>query len=240
MLATRRTLLFGMSCFAGVIAAQRVQAEAYPSRPIHLIVGFAAGGANDVLARILGDKLGGILGQPVVVEDRGGAAGTIGAGAVARASPDGYMLLSASVSNIVLAKSIVPNVPYDALTDFTPIIHAASVPLVLVVPEASPFRSVADLVAAAKAKPGVLNFSSGGVGTSVHLAGALFNSAAGIDVVHIPFNGDGPAVVALLANDVSMMFAAQPSVASFIQSDKLRPLAVASAKRLASLPNVPT
>ena len=241
MLATRRALLFGLSCAAGVIVtARRVQAEAYPGRPIHLIVGFAAGGANDVLARLLGDKLTGILGQPVVVENRGGAAGTIGAGAVARANPDGYMLLSASVSNIVLAKSIVPNVPYDPLTDFSPIIHTASVPLILVVPESSPFHSVADIVAAAKAKPGALNFASGGVGTSVHLAGVLFNNAAGIDMVHIPYNGDGPAVVALLANNVSMMFGAQPSIASFIQSGQLRPLAVASAKRLASLPDVPT
>jgi tripartite-type tricarboxylate transporter receptor subunit TctC len=242
MLFARTAVIIAWCVAAGAMATAGATAQAgtYPSTTIHLIVGFAPGGASDVLARLLADKLTVILGQPVIVENRGGAAGTIGAGAVSRANPDGYTLLSASVSNIVLAKSIIPNVPYDPLSGFTPIILTASAPLILVVPKSSPFGSVADLVAAAKAKPGTLNFSSGGVGTSVHLAGALFNQMAGVDILHIPFNGDAPAVVALLANSVSMTFAAGPSVISLLQSGDLRPLAVAAARRLSSMPNVPT
>jgi tripartite-type tricarboxylate transporter receptor subunit TctC len=242
MLTAKRLLPIVVYCMAALLTpfVTAAQADDYPSRTIHLVVGFAPGGANDVLARLLADKLGVILGQPVVVDNRGGAAGTIGASAVARANPDGYTLMSASVSNVVLAKSIIPNVSYDPLVDFVPIIQTASVPLVLVVPKSSPFQTMADLITQAKAKPGMLNFASGGVGTSVHLAGVLFNKTAGIDMLHIPYNGDGPAVVALLANDASMMFGARPSVAPFLQSGNLRPLAVATAQRLSSMPKVPT
>jgi tripartite-type tricarboxylate transporter receptor subunit TctC len=236
----RRVLpwLLAIGCaFAGTGHAQ---AQTYPSKPIRMLVGFGAGGANDLLGRVLAEKLGAALQQPVVVENVVGAGGTIAANDVARAAPDGYTLLVGSVSNVVISKAVLPSVPFDPVKSFAPVIETASVPLVLTVPASSPFGSVKDLVAAAKARPGTLNFSSGGVGTSVHLAGVLFTHLAGVDMVHVPYNGDNPAVTALLAKDVAMMFAALPSVSARLASGDLKALAVASPKRLSTLPELPT
>lgn len=205
-----------------------------------MLVGFGAGGANDLLGRVLAERMSAVMEQPVVVENVVGAGGTIAANNVARANPDGYTLLVGSVSNVVISKVILDKVPFDPVQNFAPIIMTASVPLVLTVPAASPFHSVKDLVAAAKSRPGALNFSSGGVGTSVHLAGVLFTQLAGVNMVHIPYNGDSPALVALLAKDVSIMFAALPSVASRLSSGELKALAVASPRRLSTMPDLPT
>lgn len=242
MKPTRRTCLVAALSAAsiGCLAVLNAWAEDYPSRPVKALVGFAAGGANDVLGRIIARQLTATMGQPVVVENVIGAGGTIGAATVARARPDGYTLLVASVSNVVIAPATLPNVPYDPVKDFTPIIMTASVPLLLAVPGSAPFNSVQDILALAKAKPGTLNYSSAGVGSAPHLAAALFTQLAGIDIVHIPYNGDAPALLALLSKDASMMFAAVPSIAARLKSGELKALAVASPRRLPSMPDLPT
>jgi len=237
--STRRALP-GVFAAALALCTGAAQAQSYPTKPIRMVVGFGAGGANDLLGRLLAERLGTVLQQPVIVENVVGAGGTIGANNVARAVPDGYTLLVGSVSNVVISKAVLPSVPFDPVKAFAPIIMTASVPLVLTVPSSSPFTSVRDVVSAAKARPGTLNFSSGGIGTSVHLAGVLFTQLAGVNMVHVPYNGDSPALMALLSKDVQMMFAALPSVSPRIASGELKALAVASPKRLSSMPDVPT
>ncbi len=239
--ARRACLIAALSTFGiGCLPAHHACAEDYPARPVKALVGFTAGGANDVLGRIIARQLTAAMGQPVVVENVTGAGGTIGAAAVARARPDGYTLLVASVSNVVIAPATLPNVPYDPVKDFAPVIMTASVPLLLAVPGASPFNSVQDILALAKAKPGSLNYSSAGVGSAPHLAAALFTQLAGVDIVHIPYSGDAPALLALLSRDAAMMFAAVPSILGRIKSGELKALAVASPRRLPSMPDLPT
>lgn len=242
MKSARRTCLVAAFSAAsiGFLPVPNASSEDYPARPVKALVGFPAGGANDVLGRIIARQLTTAMGQPVVVENVIGAGGTIGAATVARARPDGYTLLVASVSNVVIAPATLQNVPYDPVKDFTPVIMTASVPLFLAAPGSSPFNSVQDILAFARAKPGVLNYSSAGVGSAPHLAAALFTQLAGVDMVHIPYNGDAPALLALLSNDAAMMFAAVPSIAGRLKSGELKALAVASPRRLSSMPDLPT
>jgi tripartite-type tricarboxylate transporter receptor subunit TctC len=215
-------------------------AQPYPSRPIHLIVGFPPGGINDIVARIVGQKMSEGLGQAVVVENRSGAGGTIGADWVSKAKSDGYTLLLGSVSNLAMAPSLYANLSYDPTKDFTPIGLVAAAPNIMVVHPDFPVQSVKELIVLAKQKPGTINYASAGVGTSNHLTVELLKVMADIDIVHVPYRGDGPAIAAVLAGQVPMQFPTLPVALPYIKSGKLRAIAVSSAARSPLLPEVPT
>lgn len=216
------------------------KAQSYPSKPIHFIVGFAPGGSADVMARLLGSKLSETMGQPVITENKPGAAGTLGAGFVARSAPDGYNLLVGSVSNVVISASTMPQLPFDPVKDFAPVTLTASIPLVLVVNPAVPANSVKELIALAKSKPGQLNYASGGNGVSNHLAGELFNRMASVNMVHVPYKGDGPGVAAVVAGEAQLMFATISTAMPHVKSGRLRALAVGTAQRVSAVADLPT
>jgi len=214
-------------------------AQSYPSKPVRLVVGLAPGGATDIMARTLAPALGDELGQPVVVDNRPGAAGSIGAATVAKAAPDGYTLFLASssfTSNAVLQQ----NGGYDPLADFEPITNIASGPFLLVVRNSLPVGSVRELIAYAKANPGKLNYASSGIGSTAHLTGEFLKRAAGIDMTHIVYRGAGPALADVLGGQVDMMFASIVSSVHHAKGGKLKALAVTSAKRSAAVPEFPT
>jgi tripartite-type tricarboxylate transporter receptor subunit TctC len=215
-------------------------AETYPARPIRLIVPFPPGGPADALARIVGEKLGTSLGTAVVVENHSGAGGNIGMGIGAKAAADGYTLVLAPAGNLTVNPFLYRSVPYDVARDFAPVTVLATVPNILVVNPALPVKTVAELVKYAKAHPGELNFSSPGNGSGAHLAAELFKRMAGINMVHVPFNGIAPAVTAVLRGQVQLMFAGAPSVLQQVKSGKLTALAVASLQRIAAAPDLPT
>jgi tripartite-type tricarboxylate transporter receptor subunit TctC len=215
-------------------------AEAYPSKPIRLIVPFSPGGPADVLARVVGDKIGASMGKPVVVDNRAGAGGNIGMALGAKASPDGYTLVLAPAGNLTVNPSLYRNVPYDVAKDFAPVTVVAAVPNILVVHPSIPAKNLSEFIAYAKSHPGQLNFSSPGAGSGAHLAGELFKSVVGADMVHVPFNGIAPAVTAVLAGDVQLMFAGAPAVLQHVRAGKLHALGVASLKRIAGAPDLPT
>ena len=215
-------------------------AESYPDRPIRLIVGFPPGGINDIVARIVGQKVSESLGQPVIVENRPGAGGTIGADAVARAKPDGYTLLLGSVSNLAMAPSQYKNLPFNPIKDFTPVALVAASPNILVVPLDSPVQSVKELITLAKKNPGSITYASAGNGTSNHLTVELLKTMTGIDLVHVPYKGDTPGITDLLAGRVQMMFPTLPVALPHIKAGKLRAIAVSSSKRSVLVPNIPT
>jgi len=221
------------------ITAGGAWAQAYPQRPIRMVVPFAPGGATDIIARIVAQKLSERLGQPVVVDNRPGAGTTIGNAEVAKAKPDGYTLLFAPTP-FVISQVIYPSLPYDPRKDFAPVSLLAVSPFILVTNPAVPATSVAELVALAKAKPGTLSFCSAGNGTVPHLAGELFKLRAGVDILHVPYKGGGPAIVDLLSGQVQMMFATPIEVNQHVQAGKLRVLATTSIKRLAAMPSVPS
>ena len=214
-------------------------AQAYPDRPVKMIVPFAPGGATDIIARTVAQKLSERMGQPVVVENKPGAGTTVGNAEVAKAKPDGYTLLFAPTP-FVISQVVYPTLPYDPKRDFAPVSLLATSPFILVVNATVPSRSVAELVAAAKAKPGAMTFCSAGNGTVPHLAGELFKLRAGVDIVHVPYKGGGPAITDLVGGQVNMMFATPIEVAQHVQSGKLRVLGTTSQKRLAAYPDVPT
>jgi tripartite-type tricarboxylate transporter receptor subunit TctC len=214
---------------------------AYPNRPIRVIVPAAPGGGIDILARIVGQKLTESWGQPVVVENRAGASGSLGASLAARATPDGYTLLMASTGTLMAVAAAAPDPgPFDVTRELTPITLVAAPPYLLVVHPALPARSVAELVALAKARPGTLNYGSSGSGAASHLAAELFNAAAGLTMVHVPYKGQGQAVADLLAGQVQLMFSPAPPVTSHIRAGSLRALAVTGAKRSTFEAEVPT
>jgi|SRR5579871_3180775 len=215
-------------------------ADNFPNKPIRVVVPMAPGGAIDILMRPLADRIGTILGAPVVIENRGGGGGNIGGEAVARASPDGYTLLVTTSGLVVANKSLYRKLPFDPEADFAPVCIIAALPNVLVVNAESPYKSVRDIIEAAKAKPGQLTFASGGNGSSNHLAGELLKSLAGVDLVHTPYRGGGPAIVAVMSGEVAMLFATLPSAVGPLRSGKLRALAVTTRDRAPSLPDVPT
>lgn len=226
---------------AGAVAlALAGQAHAaWPERPITLIVPAAPGGTTDIAARLIADKLGAKLGQQVIVENRAGAAGIIGAQTMARAKPDGYTLLMGNIGPNAINYALYKTLPYKP-ADFAPVTLVISVPNVLVVNEASPARAVADLLALARKDPAKVSFGSSGAGQSPHLSAELFKQRAGIPGTHVPYKGAGPAVAALLGQQFTFMIDNLPSSMPFIQSGKLRALAVTSDRRLAELPDVPT
>jgi tripartite-type tricarboxylate transporter receptor subunit TctC len=215
-------------------------AAEYPSRPVTLMVAFTPGGASDVLARILGRKLEQILGQPFVIDNRPGAGGNVAAEAVAHAAPDGYTLLAGNNAILATNAALYKKINFDPEADFAPIGLIGSQANILVVNPALPVKSMAELIALAKANPGKLNFASSGHGLAAHLAGELFKAEAKIDIVHVPYKGAAPALQDVIAGHVQMMFATASSVVSHIQDGKVRPLAVATLKRTAVLPDVPT
>jgi tripartite-type tricarboxylate transporter receptor subunit TctC len=233
----------GVAVLAGLLGldgAGVARAQDYPSQPVRFVVPFAPGGTTDVLARLVGEKLSASLGQQFVVDNQAGAGGNIGTAQVAKAKPDGYTLLMGTVGTHAINASIYPRLPYDPIKDFAPVTLVATVPNVLVVNPEVPANSVAELILLAKEKPGELNFASSGNGTSIHLSGELFKSMTGVDMVHVPYKGSGPAVVDLLGGQVQMMFDNLPSSAPQITAGKLRPLGVTSKERSPTLPDVPT
>ena len=214
-------------------------AQDYPSRPVRLVVPFAAGGPNDIIARLVGGRLSEALGQPIVVENRPGAGGNIGTDFVAKAPSDGYTLLSAGPGSLII-NPLLGSVPYDTARDFAPVSLMASAPNVLVVHPSVPAKSVKELIELARARPRQLNYASGGPGSTPHLSGALFAVMAGIDVVHVPYKGTGPASADLLGGQVQMAFFGIPPLLPHIKSGKLRALAVTGMRRSPELPEVPT
>ena len=235
---TRRRLVQA-AALAVAMASGSAMAEAWPSKPISLIVPFPAGGTTDVLARALGEKLAQSLGQPVIVENKPGAGATLGADFVAKAKPDGYTLLMGAVHHTI-APSVYKKLTYDFQKDFAPITTVALVPNVLVVNAATPAKNVAELVALAKAQPGKLTYGSNGNGTAQHLIGTQFENATGTEVIHIPYKGSGPLATDLLGGQITMSFDTVTPVLQHIKSGKLRALAVTTNKRSSALPDVPT
>jgi len=227
-------------CAVAVVSfATSAMAQPYPNRPIRLIVPFAPGGATDIIARTVAQKLSDRVGQPVVVENKPGAGTTVGNAEVAKARSDGYTLLFAPTP-FVISQVVYPTLPYDPRKDFAPVSLLATSPFILVTNASITARNVGELVAQAKAKPGVLTFCSAGNGTVPHLAGELFKLRAGVDIVHVPYKGGGPAIVDLVGGQVNMMFATPIEVAQHVQSGKLRVLATTSLKRLPAFADVPT
>ena len=215
-------------------------AQNYPSKPIRLIVAFPPGGSTDIIARIVGQKLGERLGQQVVIDNRGGAGGTIGTEIAARANPDGYTLTMGTTSTHVIAAGAYANLKYDPIKDFEPITLVASTPYLLVVNPGVKANSLKEFIALAKSQPGKLNYASAGTGTTTQLAMEMLKTAAGIDVVHVPYNGNGPANTATLGGQVQVLFGSMPAVLTQAKAGRLRPLAVGTPKRSPSLPDVPT
>lgn len=231
-----RILSAGLTAFVGNAMAQ----DKYPSKPIRLIVAFPAGGSTDIIARLVGQKLGEKLGQQVVVDNRGGAGGTIGTEIAARATPDGYTLTMGTTSTHVIAVGAYKTLRYDPVKDFEPITLVASTPYLLVVNPAVKANTLKDFVALAKSQPGKLNYASAGTGTTTQLAMEMLKTAAGIDVLHVPFNGNGPAGVATIGGQVQALFGSMPAVLPQAKAGRLRPLAVGTPKRSPALPDVPS
>ena len=236
--------LLRASALAALGACALVQAHAqspadFPTRPIRIVVPFAAGGATDVIARVVGQKVSDQLGQPVVVDNKAGANGNIGAVAVARAAPDGYTILMATSSHAINA-TLYRKLDYSLTKDFAALSNLASVPLVLVVNPGVPARSAPEFAAYAKAQGDKINFASGGTGTAAHLAGEQFNTVVGTRMLHVPYKGGALAQTDLIGGQVQAMFANLPEVLTQVQAGKLRPLAVTGKARRANLPEVPT
>ena len=229
-------LLAAGNCWAQGTAAPGV----FPSKPVHIYVTVPPGGAADFIARSVGAKLSQALGVSVVIENRGGASGTIAAALVAKAPADGYTLLQNSITTHGIGPYLFPQLPYDSFADFAPVTLLATLPMIMTVNAALPAKSVDEFIALAKSRPGKLSFASSGNGGAPHLAGELFKVATDTDILHVPYKGSGPAVLDVAGGQVQAMFDAAPSLLPHIQSGKLRALAAASAQRNALLPEVPT
>ncbi|HET7596884.1 MAG TPA: tripartite tricarboxylate transporter substrate binding protein [Burkholderiales bacterium] len=221
-------------------AVGEATAQNYPSRPIRIIAPSGAGGPVDVICRTVSQALSDVLGQQIVVDNRVGAAGLIGTEIVAKAPPDGYTLLFGFSGPLAIVPNLNPNTPYDPLKDLVPISQVAAAPYVLLVHPSVPAKTVKQLVALAKSRPGKLNFSSGGTGVGIHMAGELFKLAAGVNIVHVPYKGAAPAMTALMAGEVDMMFNGLSPALPHIRTGKLRALAVGGEQRSPLLPELPT
>ena len=239
--ATARSILLGIALVIAISAVQgHAQTAKYPDRPVKMLVGFAAGGGTDVAARVLAQKLTESLGQSVVVENRPGASGMIAAEATAKAAADGYTLMMGSQTTLAVAPALYRKFAIDAGRDFAGVAMAGISPLVLVVHPSVPAQSVADLIALAKARPGTINFGSGGLGTTPHMAGELFAIQAGIKMVHVAYRGEAPAINDLLGGQLHLIFANLSAVIGNVKAGSLRALAVTSAERAAASPDTPT
>jgi tripartite-type tricarboxylate transporter receptor subunit TctC len=233
-----RTLLAGV--LLAILPAAALAQGAYPTKPIRLIVAFEPGGSTDIVARLVGQKLSERLGQQVIIDNRGGAGGTIGTDIAAKSPADGYTLTMGTTSTHVIAPAIFPNVKYDPIKDFEPITLVARTPYLLVLHPSVKAASLKEFVALVKSQPGKLNYASAGSGTTTQLAMEMLKLASGIDIVHVPFKGNGPAGVATMGGQVQALFGSMPAVLPFAKSGKLRPIAVGTANRSTALPDVPT
>jgi len=237
---TAKLVLATMACGGCLLAASPALAQSYPTRPITLVVPFAAGGGNDIVARVVAEKISKTLGQQVVVENRPGAAGTIGTLQVAKSPPDGYVLGLGSNATLAIAPAHYPNVGYDPLTSFSPVGLIATSALVLMVNPSAPARSVQELIAYAKREPARLTYGSGGNGSPAHLTGALFAMRAGVKLTHVPYRGTGPAITDLVGGHITMIFSPLPPTVGHIKEGTLRALAVSGAVRSSAFPEIPT
>jgi tripartite-type tricarboxylate transporter receptor subunit TctC len=237
-----RRLFLQLAAAAAMLPAvsRGARAQAYPQRPVRLIVPFASGGASDILARLIGQWLSERLGQPFVIEMRPGAGGNVGTEAVVNAPPDGYTLLMVNAAPSAINATLYDKLGFNFLRDMAPVGGVVRTPLVLLVNPAFPVKTVPELIAFAKANPGKVNMASAGNGTPPHVAGELLKIMAGVDIVHVPYRGGGPALVDLLGGQVQMMFGVITSSMEYIKAGKLRPLAVSTAMRATALPDLPT
>lgn len=239
-MACRRNFL-GLAAVALLAGALPAHAQStYPTRPVSLIVPFPAGGSTDLVARVVAEKMSALLGQQIVVDNRGGAGGNVGSAAAAKSEPDGYTMLMGTVATHAINSALYKKMPYDPVKDFAPVSLLVVVPNVLVVNPDFPAKSVQELIALAKEKPGELSYASSGNGTPLHLSGELFKSMAGVDIVHVPYKGAGPALVDVMGGHVPIMFDNLPSSTEHIKAGKLRGLAVTTAERSPSMPELPT
>ena len=228
-------LAVAAAAFAGPVLAQQ-----YPARPVRMLIGFPPGGGTDIVGRIVAQKLSENLGQQIIVENRGGATGMIAAELTAKAPPDGYTIMMAHIAAFSIMPSLYPKMPYDVAKDFAPITLAAIGPNFLVVHPSVPAKSVKELVALAKARPGQLHYASPGAGSVQHLSGELFKLQAKVDMLHVPYKGSGQSIVDLIAGQVHLNFDSVPPVLPHVRSGRLRALAVTSEKRFSILPDIPT
>jgi len=228
--------LFAVAVSLAVVFPAQAQ---YPVRPVRLIVPFPPGGGTDTMARVIGPKLGEALGQQIIPENRGGAGANIGAEIAAKSPPDGYTLMLATITNAIGA-TLYTKLNYDLVRDFAPITRLATTPHIFVVHPSVPVKSVKEFIAFARARPGELTYSSSGAGSAAHLAGELFSSLAGVKMVHVPYKGGGPSMVALVGGEVSLCFATMPSAINYVKSVRLRGIAVTTEKRSPSMPDLPT
>jgi tripartite-type tricarboxylate transporter receptor subunit TctC len=238
----KRTLIW-LACSAvlgGTSGAAPCAETAYPTRPIRIVDPFPPGGPSDIVGRSISPRLSEVLGQPVVVDNRGGAAGVVGCEIVAKAAPDGHTLLLGPSGALTIQPTLSPKLPYDPQRDFEPVTQLTSGPQVIAVNPAVPAKSIPELIALAKAKPGQLNYASGGAGTANHLAAEVFKLAAGINVVHVPYKGTGPALASVLSGETQMIVSSLLPALPHVKSGKLRPLAVTSTSRSVAVPDVPT
>jgi tripartite-type tricarboxylate transporter receptor subunit TctC len=238
MRSTIRTL--AALCAVMPIAATMALAQDYPTRPITLLVPYAAGGGNDAMARIAADKMSRMLGQQIVVENRGGAGGTLATRDAARAAPDGYTLVIGGTGTLAIDPTLYKNVGYDPRKDFAPVGLIAKSALVILVNPALPVYSVKDLIELAKKEPGRINYASAGVGSGIHLGTVYFASVAGIDITHIPYKGSAPALTDLIGGHVSIYFSSLPPAIGLVKDGKVRAIAVTDSKRSPLFPDVPT
>lgn len=240
-MTTRRRLLVGAA--AATLPAWWVPARAqdgWPNKPIKIIVPFAAGGTSDALARLLGERLQGVLKQTIVVDNKGGAGGVIGTDAVAKSAPDGYTFVLGTISSHAINPVLQPKMPYDAAKDFAPTFFIGNIANMLLCGAQQPYKSVKDVIAAAKAKPGTLGFGTAGAGSSQHLSGEKFKLDAGIDLIHVPYKGSGPSMQDLIAGQIPLSFETALVALPQISAGKVRALAVTTAKRSKVAPDVPT
>ncbi|MDB5880434.1 MAG: transporter substrate-binding protein [Ramlibacter sp.] len=236
----RRNFLVAGFAAAAAGAASAQDARKYPARAIRLVVPFPPGGGTDTTSRMIAEKLGTLLGWTVVIDNKPGAGGNIGLDAVAKAAPDGYTIGMGQAANLAINPSLYPKMPFDPLKDLTPIVSIAEQPVVLVVRQDSPLRTLADFVQAAKARPGTVGVAQAGNGTVGHLAGELLKRRAGIQILQVPYKGAGPAMTDLLGGQVETYFGNTVSVMSQLSAGKIRALAISSARRITALPSVPT
>ena len=218
---------------------QHAFAQSYPNKPIKFVVGFAPGGATDVVGRLMAKKIGDALGQPIIIENRAGGSSNIGAEVVVRAAPDGYTFYVCAITSAINV-SLFPKLPFDFAKDFEPVALFANVPNILVVHPSVPAKTVKELIDYARAQPGKLSYASSGAGTSIHLSAELFKMLAKVDMVHIPYKGSAPAITDMIGGQVQVMFDNMPSALPQVKAGKLRALAVTSAQRSPSAPDVPT
>lgn len=242
--ASRRRLTLGAAAMAAAMAVAPLAAtaaDAYPTKPVTIVVPFAAGGTTDILARVIGQALSKELGQSVIVDNRAGAGGNIGAAYVVKSVPaDGYTLFMGTVGTHAINQSLYKKMAFDPVKDFAPLTRVAMVPNLLVANPSKPYKTVKELIAYAKANPGRVTFGSSGNGSSIHLSGELFNAMAKVDMVHVPYKGSAPAVTDLVGGQIDIMFDNMPSSIQHVRSGRLRPIAVTTAKRSPELPDVPT